>query len=264
MSMSTAATFTLPRASTVASRPFLLRLLALTLLLLLAARAHSAEFLLRASPRGNICFLEGGIEAGDDTALRSLLARGCAQLGLNSGGGSVAVALSMGRIIRASEVPVVVGDHGFCASACVFLYAGGVSRAPYGPIKIHRPYLPRAASTVAETRQTYRRLETEVKTFLREMNVKEDLFDQMMRIAPEDAEVLTLEHMESIGLGLEDPVYLEHIDNKRAQDRGFSKTEWLSRKKHARGLCGDIDGRMTREVHVSRKACWDRVFPEYF
>lgn len=235
----------------------------LAALAFIAPASYCAEFFTRATPTGNLCFLSGPLKNGDELALRSLLSKRCRQLGLNSLGGSVDVALKMGRIIRSTATNVVIGSEGECVSACVFLYAGGVTRGPYGRVKIHRPYLQTAETSFAATQQRYVRVEIDVKKFLREMNVKEELFDRMMRIEPEDAEALTLDYMESIGMGETDPVYAEFLDNQRAQERGFGKQEWLARKKHAKDQCGNIDGVMMPEKHQRISACWRTVFPEY-
>lgn len=231
---------------------------------LVSHASSAASFDYEYRPTGGICFMGGVIEKGDEIKLRNTLSKGCNQINVNSLGGSVDTALKMGRMIRNAAIGVSIGDRGECASACVFLYAGGVSRAPYGPVKIHRPYLSSPEKSLAATKQRYAKMEVEVKAFLREMNVKEELFDRMMRISPEDVVPISLEYMESIGMGLNDPVHAEFEDSIRAQERGFSKRDWLSRKKAAKTQCGEIDGTMTREVFDQRRACWSRVFPEFF
>lgn len=124
-----------------------------------------------------------------------------------------------GRIAREAEMAVVVEKGGKCASACVFLYAGGVVRAPYGPVLIHRPYLDNSSASFSETQQRFSAIGQRVKALLREVNVNEALFDRMMTIPPEKAHALPLEDMEALGLGFIDQVHSEFVENRRRRGR---------------------------------------------
>jgi len=77
---------------------------------------------------------------------------------------------------------------------------------------------------------------------LRDVNVSESLFDRMMLIAPEDAVPLTLDEMKALGLGFNDQVWLEYLDNKKAARAGMTKQDWLAKKRQTIEICGDIMG----------------------
>jgi len=94
------------------------------------------------------------------------------------------------------------------------------------------------------------------------MNVSERLFESMMRVSPEDAKALTLDEMESLGVGLFDPVYTEARENKRAVKLGMTKQQFLTKKRETADECGRID--IIINQGDTRNDCWKRKFPGYF
>lgn len=215
----------------------------------------------------NNCYLLNRIESSDPPLLEQALKSGCKQISIHSNGGDVVSAMKMGRLIRQHNMAVSIPSaegYGVCASACVLLYAAGVIRVNYGPVKIHRPYYGVANKDFGKTQSDYRQLEVMVKKYLRDMNVSETLFDKMMAIRPEDAYTLGLEEMRDLGMGLRDPVYSEHIDNNAAAEAGMSKAEWLRKKRATRGACGDVEGISMPQEYDRISQCWKSNFPEYF
>lgn len=174
-------------------------------------------------------------------------------------------ALALGKIVREAEMTVVVERGGKCASACVFLYAGGVTRAPYGEVLIHRPYLESPSTSFSETQQQFAAISLRAKAFLREVNVQEGLFDRMMTISPEKAIALPLEDMDALGMGLLDQVYSEFVENRRTARLGMTKKEFLEKKEQTAQYCGPLYGAVvpTNEVELRRR-CWQQRFPGYF
>lgn len=203
------------------------------------------------------CTFQGAISPREVTALQRALAEGCKTVYLNSPGGDVDAALTMGRAIRRSEAVVVVPSPGKCASACVFLYAGGVIRAPYSRIEIHRPYNTEKGSYSADL-ASFRLMAARVRAYLREVNVDEALFSRMMRIAPEDVVALTLDELEELGLGQTDAVYQHHLDKKEAARRGMSIQRFLEAKKRLKVECGDPNKAMQPADAARVFACWDK------
>jgi len=63
-----------------------------------------------------------------DKALKNITHRDCFQrmVMVNSHGGDIEVAMHMGREIREHELNTDM--HGYCESACIFIYIGGVKR----------------------------------------------------------------------------------------------------------------------------------------
>lgn len=59
---------------------------------------------------------------------------------LDSPGGDLDAAIKTGRIVRSWQGVTLVFDDGQCASACVLVLLGGVTRTVAGNIGLHRPY----------------------------------------------------------------------------------------------------------------------------
>jgi hypothetical protein len=207
------------------------------------------------------CMLQGSITDGDLPLMRSAVSGGCKRLMLNSNGGSVSVAIQIGQIVRKAEIPVVVPSWGRCASACVLVYAGGVIRLNYGPIQIHRPYSSNSDRTLTQAQDRFANMERDMRSYLRSMNVSESLFERMIRIAPDKSESLSLEDLETIGLGFKDPVYDNHIDQLMARRYGLSLMDWLALKMRLRTECGDIDRPADLDTSRKRIDCWERMLP---
>jgi len=60
---------------------------------------------------------------------------------LDSEGGSVDSAIEIGRFLRDKNSNVMVSAGEQCASACLFILAGGVTRYLGGRLGMHRPFL---------------------------------------------------------------------------------------------------------------------------
>lgn len=228
--------------------------------------AHSGdqEFIAPEEGEARLCTFSGTIEPEDVAQLRENVLRGCHTLLVSSLGGDVDTALALGRIAREAAMAVSVVRGEKCASACVFLYAGGVMRAPYGQVWIHRPYLENSSASFSETQQRFADLGQRVKIYLREVNVNEGLFDRMMTIPPEKAQAVSLEEMDTLGLGFVDQVHSEFLENKRAAKAGMTKREFLRKKERTAQYCGALVGEaiLEREVEL-RQRCWQQRFPEF-
>ncbi|MDQ1302200.1 MAG: hypothetical protein QG595_183 [Pseudomonadota bacterium] len=184
----------------------------------------------------------------------------CRTLRISSPGGDIKAAMALGRSIRKAQMTVITVPPG-CKSACVLLYAAGVERAPYGEVAIHRPYYLSSATSIRETGDRYRKLERDVKAYLREMNVSERLYDDMMRIPPEDMKSLTLSELESYGLGFEDPVSAEHAAGLEATRLGMTKLQYLAKLRSTKEECGNVFRPMSEVEFEKSVVCWNRVWP---
>lgn len=225
----------------------------------------ATQELLRNKSTGELaCLFRGTITTSEVAAFRRNIDAGCKTLFLSSNGGEIEAAMTMGRALRQAEVAITIMEKDRCASACVLMYAAGVTRANYGPIEIHRPYMTdKKLESFSETQIRYRKLESRVKSYLREMNVNEALYDRMMRISPENAEKLTLEDMDSLGMGNFDPVYDETLNNRKAAQLGMSKQDFLRAKARVSAICGSISGIFSSDTVLLKLACWRREFPGY-
>jgi hypothetical protein len=175
---------------------------------------------------------------------------------LNSLGGDVEAALAMGHILRDHEATVIIQPNGQCVSACVFLLAGGISRHVLGRVGIHRPYLPNDKETTAlGQRQRYERFGKVINTYLEAMNVPTELYERMLRIAPEKVHWLTKTELQAYGLSSDDPYAEEARSSREAAMFGLNKREFLKARQQAERVCTMADTRGYAE-------CFSRVIRE--
>src|SRR5262249_19622080 len=101
---------------------------------------------------------------------------------LDSGGGSVAGAMRIGRVLRAHCAGALVENGNVCASACVFVLMGATQRrvSAAGKVEIHRPYTAVAESVSVEERQhAYKLNRDTIRSYLDEMNIPMELLTAM-------------------------------------------------------------------------------------
>jgi hypothetical protein len=164
-------------------------------------------------PKQPLCvtiMLTGEIVAGDANRLEALLQANMplvSQLVLNSNGGSVNEAMQLGRLARRyylmTEAPstwkgqpphwnfggkVTDAKGAICASACFFVWLGGVNRMGE-VLGIHRPFPSPSEMqrlSPAEADQLYHTLSNQVLTYFAEMDVASHWLNDMMRISSDD------------------------------------------------------------------------------
>ena len=151
---------------------------------------------------------------------------------LDSRGGSIRAALSLGRQIRAANpLSVNVQNGASCISACVMLLAGGTARLVEGSVGIHRPYLDDdRAFTPEQQKRNYAAIERDVKEYLASVNVPTSLYDTMFRIPPEKVRFLNERELQTLGLNEDDPFHKEAVDAQNANSAGLSKSEYQRRQ----------------------------------
>lgn len=161
-----------------------------------------------------------------------------AQLFLNSGGGDVEAAMKAGEIARKYHVTISVPLNASCASACVLLLVGGLSRVVIGRVGIHRPYSAAYSPSLSVSDQRYKTISASVERYLRMMNMPPRLMEAMNAVPPEQIRWLTESEADEFGIGGDDPVWKDRWDSVNAQSRGISKPEYYSRVRRAKEKCG--------------------------
>ena len=160
---------------------------------------------------------------------------------LNSPGGDFRTAIALGRLMRSAGAHAVGGNTDVCMSSCVMLLAGATFRGHAGRVGIHRPYrMSTAPISVAEMKKEFDSWDSEARSFLNEVNVSSRLWDEMIRIPPENVRILSSDEMSSLGLKGEDLVSEEITDSDNARHYGMSKMEYLQRKLTAARICNPI------------------------
>lgn len=214
-----------------------------------ASTCLSAVEPIRCNSDGNICFLRiTGTITSDDaravTRIQSELPKNFGQkfglliVPVDSRGGEVEAAMQIGRALRSLRAYVNVAPAARCSSSCVFILAGATKRLVLGSVSIHRLYSAGTSTTdYQKAQQFHRRLEADVRGFLRDMNVPEALFDAMMRVPSEQFRLLSAAEIESFGLGNDDPVEEDLVNSQTASKYGLTKPEYLQRKAKVDQLC---------------------------
>ncbi|OZA11034.1 MAG: hypothetical protein B7Y02_09465 [Rhodobacterales bacterium 17-64-5] len=159
------------------------------------------------APNGDgAALLNGEIAAGDAVRFADWLKGLPAppeRIDLNSPGGEVVEALEIGRIIRASGLPVAVTAGSFCFSACPYILASGseriVSRQGYVGVHQHyfgeNTYLP--AFMLVSDIQTG---QAEVMTYLADMGIDLLIMAKALRTPPDDIYILLPDELEAFRL----------------------------------------------------------------
>jgi len=104
--------------------------------------AAAMEFAAKRQSGELVLIAHGDIKVGDSEQLRSVLNRtniSAATVYLDSSGGSVGESFRIGALIRERRLGTVVPNSAECASACVFVFAGGIVREvhPGGKVGVH-------------------------------------------------------------------------------------------------------------------------------
>jgi hypothetical protein len=169
-------------------------------------------------------------DSGFSRALRSF---DTIRFSLNSVGGSVEIAIRMGRVLRQLNAAVEVQRSHRCFSSCVFLIAGAVDRSLlFGSIGIHRPYFLylEPGLSLREVSAKISALDESVIAFFREMNVNLSLLDAMKGISPEEIKILSDDELAFFGLSSRDAVFDEMDTASQAWSFNTSSAELRSRR----------------------------------
>lgn len=171
---------------------------------------------------------------------------------LDSQGGSVSEAISLGSQIRAVRPwTVKVANNAMCVSSCVLVLAGGTSRLVDGRVGIHRPYIDNdTAFTPEAQKKHYLEIEQMVKAYLSFVNVPTSLYDVMFRIPPEKIRFLSARELQDFNLNEDDPYFKEARDAKAANNAGLTKSEFQR---------GSSECAAT-ESHEAASKCYRKLF----
>lgn len=145
----------------------------------------------------------------------------------DSPGGDLNEAMAIGRWIRQTKALTAVQSDASCASACVYAFAGGVSKMPAGAILIHRPFLTTRPIEGADA--AMKSALTASRTFFAEMNVPEGLADIMFDIPPEEAKRMKVREIERYRLVGTDIAEDEERILGLIQKLGISRLEYNRR-----------------------------------
>ena len=202
-------------------------------LLFLAVSGHAADlslFIPEKLPSGSWATTElphikisGEIEASDVAELKKLVkqftdtappafrdAEELPAIIFDSNGGDLYAAMEIGRFLRQNHLWVdSFGNQ--CDSACVFAFAGGVTRVG-DRFGLHRPSLPSsyfAGLSASDATSLYNKTIADCRSYLEEMGVSGELLDDMLKVTSVGARYVDWDYAERVGLVGQDPAYAE-------------------------------------------------------
>ena len=164
----------------------------------------------------------------------------------NSQGGNLKVAMSIGRVLRKYNALALMLEDQICHSACVFIIAGTPERVINGKVGIHRPYFYQDnQTTVAGQQKQKSNLDNLALKYLRDMNISDTLYYDMVRISPQDIKILSKDDLLRYGLGSDDPYFEDAKNAKKAKSLRIPTSELMNRKSTAKTICsGDVKERI--------------------
>jgi hypothetical protein len=179
--------------------------------------------------------VRGTIAAGDNVRMVEALHAAKAPPGmvavmLNSTGGDFLESVRMGEWIRRKGFVTAVETGGTCASACVFILAGGVHRfVTSAKVAIHRPYMPARGELPIE--RVVASMTTTLRKHISDMGLHPELSEDILATEPADLRFLTEAELRRYRLIGSDIVWTENIALKRAEAIGITREELLVRER---------------------------------
>jgi ATP-dependent protease ClpP protease subunit len=179
------------------------------------------------------------------------------ELRINSPGGDVQTAMTLGRLVFSNRMNVKVEAGHECLSACVLVLAGGDLRIVYGTVGIHRPFettVRQLSKSGSELADKYEKVEVEMANFFREMAVSPQLLDLMMATPSTKMRILTGQELEDFGLGEQNVANIELERERLVRECGaeYTKRTYQARAKTSK-VCSNAETFMACSLRISRE-----------
>lgn len=157
---------------------------------------------------------------------------------LDSEGGDIYAAMKIGRYLREHKARIVITGDSKCFSSCVLIYVGSVYRSSFGQLGLHRPYIHAENAAQRSSEEEIRMIYGDVKRYLQEMNINDELYRLMMATPPEEMLVLNWDD-ERLPFLIpdKDPVYAEVQLQNREFKIGITTSELRRRNAWAKQNC---------------------------
>ena len=152
---------------------------------------------------------------------------------LNSAGGDVASAMAIGHLFREKAVQTHVVKDDVCSSACVFIFAGGVSRtmSSHAYLGLHRPtnsdYQKVALLDRAEAEKQYQKVIVATRSYFSEMGLPSRVAELILNTPNE--KIIFLDRLEAKRelITGDDPAYAEWSRARAKKRYGAAQLESL-------------------------------------
>ena len=183
---------------------------------------------------------------------------------LDSKGGDVSAAIKIGKLVRKYDGRTVIADDGKCYSSCALIFIAGVTRASFGELGLHRPYL----STAPQSRETLEKqvplMLSMLKNYVNEMGITDNFYQVMVNTEPSRMAIYYWDDYTKLVPEI-DPVYAEVETARDARIYGITTSEMRQREQDAKGCDGYLPGDSSRYLTCVEAIKWglsDRVYLE--
>lgn len=155
---------------------------------------------------------------------------------LDSIGGDVSAAISIGRLVRKNDFWTAIKANGKCYSSCALIFIAGVERHNFGELGLHRPYFASSPKSRETLEEKVPLMLSTLKNYINEMGVTDNFYQQMVNTEP--SQVVIYDSDEYTALVPEtDPTFSEILIARNARYFGTTTSEMRQRLQDAEG-CG--------------------------
>lgn len=157
---------------------------------------------------------------------------------LNSEGGDVFAAMTIGRIVRRSLGTTSI-LYAKCYSSCALIYIAGVQRVNGGELGLHRPFFAANPQSPDDLEKQVPLMLAKVKAYVAEMGITEDFYFKMVNTPPSRMAIYRGRESRQL-VPEDDPIFDEIYTSRMARAYGVSTIEMRRLQQEADSKCGTI------------------------
>jgi hypothetical protein len=168
---------------------------------------------------------------------------------LDSPGGDVATAISIGKIIRKLGAETRIPNGATCSSSCSLVFVSGVVRHMFGTARlgVHRPRFTDVSGFSNLTREqatlAYNELLASIDNYMHDMHVPK-YFVETTRSTPSNSiSYIMRKTALSEGIAGEDPAFSEWVYARQIEMQGKDATDALNKYTSCLDVCSDGDNK---------------------
>jgi hypothetical protein len=172
------------------------------------------------------------------------LERSSVEVYLDSPGGDVSAALTIGRLIRKNDGFTIVGwfdsdrnklpFDAKCYSSCALIFISGVFRQNNGLLGLHRPYIASSPQGREAIEKQFPLMLSALKEYVAEMGITDNFYQLMVNTEPANIMVYKQDAFKEI-IPENDPVFAEITISRQARRFGVDTAEMRKREQLALG-----------------------------
>jgi hypothetical protein len=147
---------------------------------------------------------------------------------LNSGGGDIDSAITIGRLVRKNYGETTIPDGGKCFSACALIFIAGVTRYNLGELGLHRPYIESGPLSRHVIEKQVPIMFDRIKTYVSEMGITDDFYQKIVNTNPSEITIYKGHDSQTLVPDV-DPTYDEITVSYESRVYGITPLEYRQR-----------------------------------